>query len=118
VNDQSPYLLFASEHSKIEHGVKVFEYSQLSQELELVHKILGYYSTACVACALRGPEEDAPKHLFRQCMNHPSPVTVSQGYREFKTKVKYTPGTCYQCGILQKVGFISAFSRVIRGMKG
>ncbi|KAF7783355.1 hypothetical protein Agabi119p4_2731 [Agaricus bisporus var. burnettii] len=109
LGQQSPYLFLASQHSTIEHSVKVFEYSQLSQDLELVHNFLRYFSTACVACALRGPKEDARRHLFRDCQNHPSPATASQDYRQFKTKVKYSPGTCYQCGISQKLKYTNRF---------
>lgn len=104
--DPTLYNILAAEHSKLQYNAKPFNYDYTSQELELVHNRLNYYSNACVACALRGPQDEAHKHLFRDCKHHPSLTTESNVFREFARSIAYPVGTCYQCGISQKVSKI------------
>ncbi|KAF9440874.1 hypothetical protein P691DRAFT_53813 [Macrolepiota fuliginosa MF-IS2] len=83
------------------------------QELEFVHKALVYYSNACIACSLQGPPGEASKHPFRDCQHHPSPTNKSDRYRQFRGALKFPVGTCYQCGIPQKLHYCNQHGEII-----
>jgi hypothetical protein len=79
-----------------------FQPDEMALQLETAHTLIRFYLTRCIHCHLLQSTTQGP-HLFRDC------EALSAKFEEwvkFKNAITFTKGTCYQCGLPQKVGYI------------